>query len=141
MTYTSLPALAFELWTSLALHLWNADIKLYRLECTHTSPPQARLFCPLTRHISLSRHFSQRKVTLRESGKIISDYCVSRKIADNSDLRAFLDSVRQFPALKRVTITPPAHGHLFVPLHQTPMIRAFPKGFNYFIPRDGSSPQ
>lgn len=43
--------------------------------------------------------------------------------------------MKQFPALKRVTITPAAHGHLFAPLYPTPMIRAFPKGFNYPIPR------
>ncbi|KAJ5836686.1 hypothetical protein N7447_002712 [Penicillium robsamsonii] len=33
-----------------------------------------------------------------------------------------------------------SHGHLYVPLYQTPMIRAFLKGINYFIPRYGSSP-
>ncbi|KAJ5109960.1 hypothetical protein N7532_002605 [Penicillium argentinense] len=56
-------------------------------------------------------------------------------IADNSDLQAFLYGVKQFPSLRRVTITPAAHGHLFAPLYRTPMIRAFPKGFNYPIPR------
>lgn len=56
-------------------------------------------------------------------------------IADNSDLQAFLYGVKQFPALKRVTITPAAHGNLFAPLYWTPTIRAFPKGFNYPIPR------
>lgn len=55
-------------------------------------------------------------------------------LADNSDLDAFLYGVKQFPALKRVTITPAAHGYLFTPLYPTPMIRAFPKGFNYSIP-------
>jgi hypothetical protein len=56
-------------------------------------------------------------------------------LADKSDLEAFLFGVKQFPALKRVTITPAAHGNLFAPLYPTPMIRAFPKGFNYPIPR------
>lgn len=55
-------------------------------------------------------------------------------LADNSDLHAFLYGIKQFPALKRVTITPAAHGYLFAPLYPTPMIRAFPKGFNYYIP-------
>lgn len=55
-------------------------------------------------------------------------------ISNNSDLDAFLYGVKQFPALKRVSITPAAHGHLFAPLYWTPMIRAFPKGFNYPIP-------
>ncbi|KAJ6140187.1 hypothetical protein N7471_006673 [Penicillium samsonianum] len=52
-----------------------------------------------------------------------------------NDAHAFLYGVKQFPALKRVTITPSAHGYLFIPLYPTPMIRAFPKGFNYPIPR------
>ncbi|KAJ5581465.1 hypothetical protein N7535_000085 [Penicillium sp. DV-2018c] len=56
-------------------------------------------------------------------------------LADRSDLEAFAFGVKQFPALKRVTITPAAHGNLITPLYQTPMIRAFPKGFNYPIPR------
>ncbi|KAJ5509684.1 hypothetical protein N7527_011827 [Penicillium freii] len=56
-------------------------------------------------------------------------------LADNSDVHAFLYGVKQFPTLKRVTITPSAHGHLFTPLYLTPMIRAFPKGFNCPIPR------
>lgn len=56
-------------------------------------------------------------------------------LADNGDLDAFSYGVKQFPALKRITITPAAHGHLFAPLYRTPMIRAFPKGFNCPIPR------
>ncbi|KAJ5471184.1 hypothetical protein N7530_008541 [Penicillium desertorum] len=56
-------------------------------------------------------------------------------LADKSHLEAFLFGVKQFPTLKRVTITPTAHGNLFAPLYPTPMIRAFPKGFNYPIPR------
>ncbi|KAJ5626175.1 hypothetical protein N7510_002484 [Penicillium lagena] len=52
-----------------------------------------------------------------------------------SDEDTFLYGLKQFPALKRVTITPAAHGHLFAPLYPTPMIRALPKGFNYPIPR------
>ena len=40
-----------------------------------------------------------------------------------------------FPSLKRVTITPAAHGMLFNPLYETPMIRAFPFGFNYAMAR------
>ncbi|KAI8954358.1 hypothetical protein F4801DRAFT_532784 [Xylaria longipes] len=42
----------------------------------------------------------------------------------------------QFPLLKRVTITPAAHGRwLYMPLYETPMIRALPYGFSYPIPR------
>jgi hypothetical protein len=51
---------------------------------------------------------------------------VVRKLA----LGARYDRDGPRPALKRVTITPSAHGHLFTPLYPTPIIRAFPKGFN-----------
>ncbi|KAJ9293582.1 hypothetical protein DTO271G3_7661 [Paecilomyces variotii] len=51
------------------------------------------------------------------------------------DEEAFVFGLKQFPALKRVTITPAAHGWLYNPLYETPMIRAFPSGFDYPIPR------
>ncbi len=44
-------------------------------------------------------------------------------------------SISSFPALRRITVTCAAHGRLFNPLYETPMIRAFPRGFNYPIPR------
>ncbi|RAK77392.1 uncharacterized protein BO72DRAFT_428617 [Aspergillus fijiensis CBS 313.89] len=51
-----------------------------------------------------------------------------------SDVEALVYGLRRFPALERITITPAAHGWLYQPLYETPMIRAFPKGFNYPIP-------
>ncbi|KAM5367236.1 hypothetical protein ACJZ2D_010069 [Fusarium nematophilum] len=54
------------------------------------------------------------------------------------EIEAFRYALERFPALKRVTVTPEAHGWLFNPLYETPMIRAFPAGFNYPIPRGGS---
>jgi hypothetical protein len=56
-------------------------------------------------------------------------------INSKDDEKAFLYGLERFPRLKRVTVTPAAHGWLFAPLYQTPMIRAFPYGFNYPIPR------
>ncbi|KAL6231580.1 hypothetical protein BDW75DRAFT_38781 [Aspergillus navahoensis] len=53
----------------------------------------------------------------------------------NMDAEALEYGLRRCPALKRVTITPAVHGWIFTPLYETPMIRAFPKGFNYPIPR------
>jgi hypothetical protein len=52
-----------------------------------------------------------------------------------ADVAALRYGITHFPALKRVTITPVAHGFLYLPLYQTPMIRDFPYGFNYPIPR------
>ncbi|CAG8899627.1 unnamed protein product [Penicillium egyptiacum] len=56
-------------------------------------------------------------------------------IESQDDEKAFLYGLERFPRLKRVTVTPAAHGWLFTPLYETPMIRAFPYGFNYLIPR------
>lgn len=56
-------------------------------------------------------------------------------IADNSDLEALRHGLRRFSSLQTVIITPATHGLLFSPLYKTPMIRAFPLGFNYPIPR------
>ncbi|KAJ5581668.1 hypothetical protein N7535_000288 [Penicillium sp. DV-2018c] len=54
-------------------------------------------------------------------------------LAGQSDLEAFAFGVKQFPALKRVTITPAPHGNIIIPLEMTPTTHAFPKGFNYPI--------
>lgn len=56
-------------------------------------------------------------------------------IMDNSDLEALRYGLRRFTSLQTVILTPAAHGLLFSPLYKTPMIRAFPLGFNYPIPR------
>ncbi|ETS85608.1 hypothetical protein PFICI_03633 [Pestalotiopsis fici W106-1] len=62
-------------------------------------------------------------------------------IASKSDIEALRYGLQQFPALKRITITPAAHGLLFIPLYETPMIRALPHGFNYPIPRGWPTPE
>jgi hypothetical protein len=56
-------------------------------------------------------------------------------IEAQDDEKAFLYGLERFPRLKKVTVTSAAHGWLFAPLYETPMIRAFPYGFNYPIPR------
>ncbi|WXC50668.1 hypothetical protein QX201_010349 [Fusarium graminearum] len=53
----------------------------------------------------------------------------------NADIEAFNHGLRRFTSLKRVTITPSAHGRHWSPLYRTPMIRAFPVGFDYPLPR------
>ncbi|KAK8109311.1 hypothetical protein PG984_015112 [Apiospora sp. TS-2023a] len=59
----------------------------------------------------------------------------NRVLATQADVDALAYGLTRFPALRRVTITAAAHGLLYEPLYQTPMIRAFPWGFNYPIPR------
>jgi len=56
-------------------------------------------------------------------------------LASRSDEKAFVYGIDRFPALRRVVVTPAAHGWLFCPLYGTPTIRSLPYGFNYPIPR------
>lgn len=56
-------------------------------------------------------------------------------IASGADADALRYGLQRFPALRKVTVTPATHGWLFAPLYETPMIRAFPYGFNCPIPR------
>lgn len=50
-----------------------------------------------------------------------------------TDLEALRYGLERFPALRRITITPTAHGWLDSPLYEIPMICAFPLGFTYGI--------
>ena len=56
-------------------------------------------------------------------------------LRSGADETAFRYAVQRFPRLNKVTVTPATHGFLFTPLYQTPMIRAFPPGFVYPLPR------
>jgi hypothetical protein len=57
-----------------------------------------------------------------------------------ADAEAFRYGLDRFSSLNRITITPAAHGYLFTALYETPMIRDFPYGFNYPIPRGWPTP-
>lgn len=59
----------------------------------------------------------------------------SEVLSSGSDEQAFRHAVQRFPRLTKVTVTPAAHGFLFMPLFQTPMIRALPFGFVYPVIR------
>ena len=58
---------------------------------------------------------------------------------DALDLKVHINALEKhlgsFPGLQRITITAATHGRLYNPLYETPMIRAFPRGFNHYIPR------
>lgn len=41
-----------------------------------------------------------------------------------TNVDALVYGLKRFPALRRMTITPAAHGWIFAPLYETPMIRA-----------------
>ncbi|ATY61070.1 Cyclin-like F-box [Cordyceps militaris] len=53
-----------------------------------------------------------------------------------ADIEALRYGLHRFPSLRRMTLTPAAHGlYMGNPLYQTPMFRAFPETFAYPIPR------
>lgn len=53
--------------------------------------------------------------------------------SSGADAEALRCGLKRFPALRKITITPAAYGRLDFPVYKTPMIRAFPAGFNYPI--------
>lgn len=89
-----------------------------------------------TEHIERATQVAQR-LPIWESWTIYQELLEQQQdvISTDADVEAFRYGLKRFPCLKRVTITPAAHGWLFQPLYETPMIRAFPYGFNYAIPR------
>lgn len=55
-------------------------------------------------------------------------------IEAGADRKALELGLKRFPNLRRLTVTPVAHGIPFIPWYETPMIRSFPAGFVYPIP-------
>lgn len=80
----------------------------------------------LAADISFSHSWNYYQSLLRQQNEVLET---------NADYKAFNYGLLRFPALRRVTISPAAHGSLFRPLYETPMIRAFPPSFDYPIPR------
>ncbi|CAI7678653.1 unnamed protein product [Penicillium pancosmium] len=58
-----------------------------------------------------------------------------RQIDAQRPLKACWEYYQQLWDDQKVTVTPAAHGWPFAPLYETPMIRAFPYGFNCPLPR------
>ncbi len=56
-------------------------------------------------------------------------------LASRADVDAQRYALERFPSLRRIIITPEAHGKLDAPIYEMPMIRSFPDGFNYPIPQ------
>ncbi|KAL6787135.1 hypothetical protein J3E68DRAFT_445673 [Trichoderma sp. SZMC 28012] len=104
------------------LDLVEARLAQYRLDLPFIAPLVKAMEEPLTMCESWW-HYRQ---FLEEQRRVL---------AEDLDIKAFEYGLDRFPALKRITITPAAHGTLFAPLYKTPMIRTLPYGLNYSIPR------
>ncbi|TQV90961.1 Cyclin-like F-box [Cordyceps javanica] len=53
----------------------------------------------------------------------------------DANIEALRYGIGCFPALKRIIITPAAHGTLYSPRYHTPTIHSLPFGLNYVLPR------
>lgn len=117
--------------TTLEWFQGERDVNLYELENRESTnkpnhPKDLRLYRQVHAELSLEESWTYYQELLRQQDDVI---------ARGADVEAFRYALQQFPALQTVTVTPAAHGWLFTPLYETPMIRAFPYGFNYPIPR------
>ncbi|GJC77300.1 hypothetical protein ColLi_00138 [Colletotrichum liriopes] len=93
-----------------------------------TLPQHVETFQQLDAQLPLDIAYAHYQGLLEQQEQVLST---------SADVVAFewaLEKVR-FPNLKRITLTPAAHGILFKPLYPTPAIRALPYGFNYPVPR------
>ncbi|KAG9252382.1 uncharacterized protein F5Z01DRAFT_638258 [Emericellopsis atlantica] len=86
-------------------------------------------------HILRKKQYESRP-SLRQSyhryQKVASDQGKVR--AAGGDVKAFEHALECFPNLRKITLTPVAHGVPFRPLYETPMIRNLPYGFIYPVP-------
>lgn len=117
--------------TNLEWFQGERDLNLDELENRESAdepnrPKDLGLYRQVHAELSLEESWTYYQELLRQQDDVI---------ARGADAEAFRYALQQFPALQRVTVTPAAHGWLFTPLYKTPMIRAFPYGFNYPIPR------
>ncbi|KAM0473421.1 hypothetical protein ACHAPX_008168 [Trichoderma viride] len=87
-------------------------------------------------HVAMARRVHA-ELSLEESWAYYQDLLRQQEevIANGDDVDALRYGLQRFPSLQKVTVTPATHGWLFMPLYETPMIRAFPYGFNCPIPR------
>lgn len=59
----------------------------------------------------------------------------SQVMDSGADKAAMRYALTAFPSLTKITLTPAAHGLLFTPIYETPMIRSLPDQLIYPIPR------
>ncbi|KAI0459240.1 hypothetical protein F5B21DRAFT_527033 [Xylaria acuta] len=102
-----------QIWRSMLLRSWRKSRSLAR-------EPQF-----VTTLMSLKDSWAYYQGLLRQQQEVLDT---------RAHVRALESGISRFPALRKITITGVAHGRLFTPVYETPMIRAFPNGFNYAIP-------
>ncbi|CAM1505512.1 Fc.00g111490.m01.CDS01 [Cosmosporella sp. VM-42] len=95
----------------------------------HNTEDQFDYVTPLHEHIEQS---VQKEVSWKHYQTLLRQ---QRDVLNSeSHVHALEAGLERFSALRKITITTAAHGRWLKPLYETPMIRAFPEGFNYPIP-------
>jgi hypothetical protein len=89
-------------------------------------PDQVAQDQPVTEQLPMTESWVYFQELLRQENEVV---------ASKADIDAFRYGLGRFPFMQRVTVTPSAHGFLSAPIYETPMIHAFPRGFNYPMPR------
>ncbi|GKT50631.1 uncharacterized protein ColSpa_10812 [Colletotrichum spaethianum] len=93
-----------------------------------TLPQHLEIFQQLDAQLPLDVAYAHYQELLKQQEQVLST---------SAHVAAFKWALEtgRFTNLKRITLTPAAHGILFKPLYPTPAIRALPYGFNYPLPR------
>ncbi|KAH8671424.1 hypothetical protein BX600DRAFT_496129 [Xylariales sp. PMI_506] len=90
-------------------------------------------------HPDLAARIQQRAIglPLETCWEYYQDLLLQEKevLISNADTEALRYGLARFTSLQKITVTPAAHGILFTPLCETPMIRSSPPGFQYPLPR------
>ncbi|KAI9163771.1 hypothetical protein HJFPF1_05397 [Paramyrothecium foliicola] len=87
-------------------------------------------------HIGILRQLESRlsvKQSYRHYQKVVREQ--KGAMAAAADVKALEFGLARFTNLRRITVTPTAHGKLFQPRYHTPMIRSLPYGLVYPPPR------
>ncbi|ETS03692.1 hypothetical protein M419DRAFT_108425, partial [Trichoderma reesei RUT C-30] len=85
----------------------------------------------------------EKAMAVQESWRHYRGYLAQQNVvlADDLDIKAFEYGLERFTTLRRITLTPAAHGFTFMPLYRTPTIRTLAaktkdnKYMNYKLPR------
>lgn len=89
-------------------------------------PDHVQIFKQLESRLGLQESYEHYQKVLKEQHQGM--------VADR-DVKVLEYGLERFANLRRITLTPVAHGEPFRPFYETPMIRHLPYGFIYPIPR------
>ncbi|KAG9255766.1 uncharacterized protein F5Z01DRAFT_652072 [Emericellopsis atlantica] len=118
-------------WFGIALdynYLWGPGLDRRLSEAKRFSSDSQKLVSQSEAELPPARAWKYYRQLLQQQDEVLQ----STPALDEEALKYAL---ARFPNLRRITLTPAAHGFLFMPLYRTPLIRQLPRGLNYPLPR------